>query len=168
MQETRTIVDIGGQDSKLVRLKDGGAVADFVMNDPVPPAPGGSWKCLPRSRTPFAQLESLVARSASLPRSAACASSLQKASSRPLRGGRAARGHRHRRANGDCHADRGHDRAASDGTGPFYRWSGLGARHGDAVQRVLGKPVLIASQPQFDNCVLAAVWAAERCIAGSK
>jgi predicted CoA-substrate-specific enzyme activase len=29
----RTIVDIGGQDSKLVRLNDAGAVGDFVMND---------------------------------------------------------------------------------------------------------------------------------------
>ncbi|MFZ5831869.1 MAG: acyl-CoA dehydratase activase [Planctomycetota bacterium] len=31
--ESRTIIDIGGQDSKLLRLTDGGAVADFVMND---------------------------------------------------------------------------------------------------------------------------------------
>jgi predicted CoA-substrate-specific enzyme activase len=31
--EARTIIDIGGQDSKLVRLKPDGTVADFVMND---------------------------------------------------------------------------------------------------------------------------------------
>ena len=31
--EARTIVDIGGQDSKLVRLRSDGSVADFVMND---------------------------------------------------------------------------------------------------------------------------------------
>lgn len=31
--DVRTIVDIGGQDSKLVRMARGGAVADFVMND---------------------------------------------------------------------------------------------------------------------------------------
>ena len=31
--EARTIVDIGGQDSKLTRLDDGGVVRDFVMND---------------------------------------------------------------------------------------------------------------------------------------
>jgi predicted CoA-substrate-specific enzyme activase len=31
--EARTIIDIGGQDSKLVRLKDDGTVADFMMND---------------------------------------------------------------------------------------------------------------------------------------
>jgi len=31
--EARTIVDIGGQDSKLIRLDERGAVLDFVMND---------------------------------------------------------------------------------------------------------------------------------------
>jgi (R)-2-hydroxyacyl-CoA dehydratese activating ATPase len=30
---TRTIIDIGGQDSKVIRLDDGGAIRDFVMND---------------------------------------------------------------------------------------------------------------------------------------
>ncbi len=30
---TRTVIDIGGQDSKLLRLDPGGTVADFVMND---------------------------------------------------------------------------------------------------------------------------------------
>jgi (R)-2-hydroxyacyl-CoA dehydratese activating ATPase len=33
LPEARTIIDIGGQDSKLVRMKADGAVADFVMND---------------------------------------------------------------------------------------------------------------------------------------
>ena len=33
MPETRTIIDIGGQDSKLLRLHADGTVADFVMND---------------------------------------------------------------------------------------------------------------------------------------
>ena len=31
--EARTIIDIGGQDSKLIRLEAGGRVRDFVMND---------------------------------------------------------------------------------------------------------------------------------------
>jgi len=31
--DARTIVDIGGQDSKVLRLDDGGKVRDFVMND---------------------------------------------------------------------------------------------------------------------------------------
>jgi (R)-2-hydroxyacyl-CoA dehydratese activating ATPase len=33
LPQTRTIIDIGGQDSKLVRIGADGAVADFVMND---------------------------------------------------------------------------------------------------------------------------------------
>jgi predicted CoA-substrate-specific enzyme activase len=31
--EARTVIDIGGQDSKLLRLRPDGTVADFVMND---------------------------------------------------------------------------------------------------------------------------------------
>jgi predicted CoA-substrate-specific enzyme activase len=33
MPEARTVVDIGGQDSKVLRLEAGGRVRDFVMND---------------------------------------------------------------------------------------------------------------------------------------
>ena len=33
MPEARTIIDIGGQDSKLIQLTDSGTVRDFVMND---------------------------------------------------------------------------------------------------------------------------------------
>jgi (R)-2-hydroxyacyl-CoA dehydratese activating ATPase len=33
MPEARTIIDIGGQDSKFLRLDDNGTVGDFVMND---------------------------------------------------------------------------------------------------------------------------------------
>ena len=33
LPETRTIIDIGGQDSKLLRLQAGGTIGDFVMND---------------------------------------------------------------------------------------------------------------------------------------
>lgn len=31
--DTRTVIDIGGQDSKVIAVGDGGAVRDFVMND---------------------------------------------------------------------------------------------------------------------------------------
>ena len=31
--ETRTIIEIGGQDSKIISLEDGGRVRDFAMND---------------------------------------------------------------------------------------------------------------------------------------
>lgn len=39
--EVRTVIDIGGQDSKVIRLDENGAVANFVMND----------KCAGRNRT---------------------------------------------------------------------------------------------------------------------
>lgn len=31
--ETRTVIDIGGQDTKVIRINDNGTVSDFVMND---------------------------------------------------------------------------------------------------------------------------------------
>ena len=31
--EARTVIDIGGQDSKVIRVREDGAVSDFVMND---------------------------------------------------------------------------------------------------------------------------------------
>jgi len=33
LPQVRTIIDIGGQDSKVIRLNDGGRVIDFAMND---------------------------------------------------------------------------------------------------------------------------------------
>ena len=33
MPEVRTVIDIGGQDSKVIRINDTGNVVDFVMND---------------------------------------------------------------------------------------------------------------------------------------
>ncbi len=33
MPEARTVIDLGGQDSKIIRLNGGGTVNDFVMND---------------------------------------------------------------------------------------------------------------------------------------
>ena len=62
--DARTIVDIGGQDSKLVRLKAGGAVADFVMNDRCAAGTGRFLEMLAAQLgTPFCELESLVGRS---------------------------------------------------------------------------------------------------------
>ena len=62
--DARTIVDIGGQDSKLVRLKEDGAVADFVMNDRCAAGTGRFLEMLAAQLgTPLRELESLVARS---------------------------------------------------------------------------------------------------------
>ena len=62
--DARTIVDIGGQDSKLVRLKDNGGVADFIMNDRCAAGTGRFLELLAAQLgTPFSELEALVARS---------------------------------------------------------------------------------------------------------
>ena len=62
--DARTIVDIGGQDSKLVRLNGSGAVADFVMNNRCAAGTGRFLEMLAAQLgTPFYELESLVARS---------------------------------------------------------------------------------------------------------
>ena len=41
--EVRTVIDIGGQDSKVIRLDENGAVANFVMNDNVRQEPDDFW-----------------------------------------------------------------------------------------------------------------------------
>ncbi len=60
----RTIIDIGGQDSKLVRLSANGTVADFVMNDRCAAGSGRFLEMLAAQLgTKFSELESLVRRS---------------------------------------------------------------------------------------------------------
>ena len=62
-----TIVDIGGQDSKLVRRRTTAAVADFVMNDRCAAGTGRFLEMLAAQLgTPVYELESLVARSRAL------------------------------------------------------------------------------------------------------
>ena len=62
--EARTIIDIGGQDSKLVRLSADGTVADFVMNDRCAAGSGRFLEMLAAQLgTKFSELESLVRRS---------------------------------------------------------------------------------------------------------
>ncbi|MBN2578791.1 MAG: hypothetical protein JXB10_07355 [Pirellulales bacterium] len=62
--EARTIIDIGGQDSKVVRLKEDGTVADFVMNDRCAAGTGRFLEMLAAQLgVQFSGLESLVARS---------------------------------------------------------------------------------------------------------
>ena len=75
MPEARTIVEIGGQDSKIILLKDGMAV-DFAMNTVCAAGTGsfldqqagrlgikwmrwGRWRCLPRIRRAFPALHGI-------------------------------------------------------------------------------------------------------------
>jgi predicted CoA-substrate-specific enzyme activase len=62
--DARTIVDIGGQDSKLVRLKGNGAVGDFVMNDRCAAGTGRFLEVLAvRLGVPLPSLGELVSKS---------------------------------------------------------------------------------------------------------
>jgi predicted CoA-substrate-specific enzyme activase len=64
VHEARTIIDIGGQDSKVVRLKPDGAVADFVMNDRCAAGTGRFLEVLAtRLAVKLTSLGSLVAQS---------------------------------------------------------------------------------------------------------
>jgi (R)-2-hydroxyacyl-CoA dehydratese activating ATPase len=66
MPEVRTIIDIGGQDSKLVRLGADGTVADFVMNDRCAAGTGRFLEMLAvQLGVPFAALGTLAERSRS-------------------------------------------------------------------------------------------------------
>jgi (R)-2-hydroxyacyl-CoA dehydratese activating ATPase len=62
--EARTIIDIGGQDSKVVRLKGDGSVGDFVMNDRCAAGTGRFLEMLAAQLgVKFSELQSLVKRS---------------------------------------------------------------------------------------------------------
>jgi (R)-2-hydroxyacyl-CoA dehydratese activating ATPase len=161
----RTIVDIGGQDSKLVRLTGDGAVADFVMNDRCAAGTGRFLEMLAAQLgTPFAELETLVARS----RAPAVISSMCVVFAESEIVGLLAAG------------VLPEDIVTGVQTAVATRIAAMTGRHlaepilftggvalvpgmGDALQRVLGKPVLIAPQPQLTCALGAALLAAERC-----
>ena len=74
--EARTIIDIGGQDSKLLRLNGNGAVGDFMMNDRCAAGTGRFLELLAtRLGVRLARLGELAGRARMPPSSAACASS---------------------------------------------------------------------------------------------
>jgi predicted CoA-substrate-specific enzyme activase len=62
--EARTVIDIGGQDSKVVRLNGDGTVSDFVMNDRCAAGTGRFLEMLAAQLgTPISEFGSLVGRS---------------------------------------------------------------------------------------------------------
>ena len=67
MPDARTVIDIGGQDSKLIRLDAGGAVEDFVMNDRCAAGTGRFLEVVAtRLGVRLAELGNLAARSRAL------------------------------------------------------------------------------------------------------
>jgi predicted CoA-substrate-specific enzyme activase len=162
--EARTIVDIGGQDSKLVRLKEDGAVVDFIMNDRCAAGTGRFLEMLTAQLgTPFGELESLVSRS----RTPAVISSMCVVFAESEIVGLLATGVLPEDIVAGVQTAIATRIAAMTGrklaepilfTGGVALVPGMG----DALSAVLGKPVLIATQPQLTCALGAALLAAER------
>jgi predicted CoA-substrate-specific enzyme activase len=165
--EVRTIVDIGGQDSKLVRLKGDGAVADFVMNDRCAAGTGRFLEMLAAQLgTPFSELAPLVARS----RVPAVISSMCVVFAESEIVGLLAAGVLPEDIVTGVQTAIATRIAAMTGRNlsePILFTGGVALvpGMGDALQRVLGRPVLIAPQPQLTCALGAALLAVERLTA---
>jgi predicted CoA-substrate-specific enzyme activase len=162
--DARTIVDIGGQDSKLVRLKQDGAVTDFIMNDRCAAGTGRFLEMLAAQLgTPFLQLESLVRRS----RAPAVISSMCVVFAESEMVGLLAAGVLPEDIVTGVQTAIATRIAAMTGrnlTEPILFTGGVALvpGMGDALGAVLGRPVLIAPQPQLTCALGAALLAADR------
>jgi (R)-2-hydroxyacyl-CoA dehydratese activating ATPase len=160
----RTIVDIGGQDSKLVRLKEDGTVADFVMNDRCAAGTGRFLEMLAAQLgTPFSQLESLVARS----RSPAVISSMCVVFAESEIVGLLAAGMLPEDIVTGVETAVATRIAAMTGgklAAPILFTGGVALvpGMGDALSDVLSKPIAIAPQPQLTCALGAALLAGDR------
>jgi predicted CoA-substrate-specific enzyme activase len=162
--EARTIIDIGGQDSKLVRLKADGTVTDFVMNDRCAAGTGRFLEMLATQLgVPFSSLGSLVARS----RSPAVISSMCVVFAETEIVGLLASGVPPEDILTGVQSAVATRIAAMAGrmltepilfTGGVALVPGMGA----ALEAVLGRPVQIAPQPQCSCALGAALLAAQR------
>ena len=161
--DARTIIDIGGQDSKVVRLarrRHGGRFRDErPLRRRQRTVSGNARRAL---GTKFTALESLVTRSRAGHHQQHVRGLRRDRDRRPAGLGGAAGRHPRRRGDGHCHADRLHGgrrwprRCSLPGAWPWCRaWLRLSAA-------VLGHPVRIAPQPQCTCALGAALLAAHR------
>ncbi|HLA85017.1 MAG TPA: acyl-CoA dehydratase activase [Thermoguttaceae bacterium] len=159
--EARTIVDIGGQDSKLIRLDGRGTVLDFVMNDRCAAGTGRFLELVAaRLGTPIHELGRLAAESASPARiSSMCVVFAETEIVGLL-------------ASGVAPADIVAGVQASIATrvagmggraveGPVVFTGGVALVPGmaDALAATLGQPVTVAAQPQLTAALGAALLA---------
>ncbi len=166
--DARTIVDIGGLESLLVRLKENGAVADFVLNDRCAAGTGRFLEMLAAQLgTPVCELESLVARS----RSPAVISSMCVVFAESEIVGLLAAGVLPEDIVTGVQTAIATRIAAMTGrklaepvlfTGGVALVPGMG----DALGAVLERPVRIAPQPQLTCALGAALLGADRCTSG--
>ena len=151
--DARTIIDIGGQDSKLLRLHADGTVGDFVMNDRCAAGTGRFLELLAtRLGVRLARLGELAGRSRTPGHHQQHVRGVRRDGDHRAAGlGRHAGGHRGRRAGLDGHARGGHDRPErrrrrSCFTGGVALVPGMEA----ALAAALGQPLTVAPQPQID------------------
>lgn len=157
----RTIIEIGGQDSKLIRLDSQGRVRDFAMNDRCAAGTGRFLEIVAaRLDLPLAQLGEVAARS----REPAVISSMCVVFAETEIVGLLAEG----RDSADLIAGVQHAigaRLAAMAGGPvvapvvFTGGVALLPGMAEALSRVLGLPILLASNPQFTGALGAAILA---------
>ncbi|MEN6450317.1 MAG: acyl-CoA dehydratase activase [Thermoguttaceae bacterium] len=164
LPNARTIIDIGGQDSKLVRLRTDGAVADFVMNDRCAAGTGRFLEMLAvQLGVPLGQLGPLIERS----RTPATISSMCVVFAETEIVGLLASGVALEDIAAGVEAAIATRIAAMTGgasSGPVVFTGGVAMVPGmdAALAAVLGCPIQVAPQPQCTCALGAALLAAER------
>ncbi len=169
MPAARTIIDIGGQDSKLIRLDDAGRMTDFVMNDRCAAGTGRFLELvaerLDMSLPGLGKAAADSAEPASI--SSMCVVFAETEIVSLMAGGRAPESI----AAGVCAsiAARIASMAGREVAEPVVLTGGVARIKGmsRALTGVLGTPVAVASRPQFTCALGAALIAAERAIKNS-
>ena len=161
---TRTIIDIGGQDSKLVRLSAEGTVADFVMNDR---CAAGTGRFLEVVATQLGvRLAELGERAGASHRAALISSMCVVFAETEIVGLLASGAAVEDIAAGVQAAIAARVVAMSGGDlpDPVVLTGGVALVPGmaDALERALGRPVALAPQPQMTAALGAALLAARR------
>ncbi len=167
LPDARTIIDIGGQDSKLLRLHAGGTIGDFVMNDRCAAGTGRFLELLAaRLGVRLARLGELAGRS----RNAAVISSMCVVFAETEIIGLLASGVLPEDIVAGVEASLATRVAAMTGsniTAPVVLTGGVAMVPGmeSALSAALGQPLTVAPQPQL-TCALGAATLAWRRLAG--
>lgn len=162
--DAATLIDIGGQDSKLIRLDDGGKVRDFVMNDRCAAGTGRFLEVVAdRLNVPLSELGDYAKRSdAPAPISSIC---VVFAETEII--GLLAQGQSRENIIAGVQNSIVRRLAAMAGRtldGPVYFTGGAALVSGmrQAFETVLQQPVSICQSPQFTGALGAAILAARR------
>ncbi len=162
---SRTVIEVGGQDSKVTRLKPGGAVLDFRMNDRCAAGTGRFLELVAeRLGVPLANLGEVASRGL---KPAAISSMCVVFAESEIIGLLASRVPREEIAAGvlAALAARLAALAGRDLTPPIVFTGGVARVPGmaGAMERALGQPVAVAPDPHMTGALGAALFAADRC-----